>query len=224
MATILLLHGAIGSEAQLFPLRDKLSMTHRVLSMNFSGHGGKEITHPFSIKYFAEEVVAFLHQQQIDRVTIFGYSMGGYVGLYLARHFPLIVERVITFATKFEWTPEIAAKEVKLLQAEVIEQKLPKFAALLQQRHLPQDWKRILQYTAAMMQEMGQENPLTTEDLEMISCPVLLMIGDSDKMVSIEETLAVYRKLPNAQLTVLPKTQHPIEQVFIGDIIYFISR
>ncbi len=223
MATILLLHGAIGSEEQLFPLRDKLSDSNQVHSMNFSGHGGKEISHPFSIKYFAEEVVAFLQQHQIERVTIFGYSMGGYVALYLARHLPLIVERVITLATKFDWNPEIAAKEVKLLQPEIIEQRLPKFAETLQQRHFPQDWKQVMQNTAAMMLEMGQENPLTSEDMAMISCPVLLMIGDRDKMVSIEETLAVYRKLPNAQFTVLPKTQHLIEQVFIGDIIYFIS-
>lgn len=224
MATILLLHGAIGSEEQLFPIRDKLSNGNRVVTMNFSGHGGREISHPFSIKHFADEVLAFLQQNQIDRVAIFGYSMGGYVGLYLARHFPSVVERVITLATKFEWTPETAVKEIKLLKPEVIEQKLPKFAEQLHQRHHPQDWKQVMQYTAAMMVEMGQENPLTTEDIAMIDCPVLLMIGDRDKMVSIEETVAIYRQLPNAQLVVLPQTQHPIEQVIIGDIIYFISR
>lgn len=60
MATILLLHGAIGSEEQLFPLREKLSNGNREVTMNFSGHGGREISHPFSIKHFVEEVLAFL--------------------------------------------------------------------------------------------------------------------------------------------------------------------
>jgi hypothetical protein len=42
---------------------------------------------------------------------------------------------------------------------------------------------------------------------------ILIGIGDKDVMVTLEETIEVYRKLPNAALVVLPNTQHPIEKV-----------
>jgi pimeloyl-ACP methyl ester carboxylesterase len=45
------------------------------------------------------------------------------------------------------------------------------------------------------------------EDLKRISIPVLVMAGDHD-LVSLEETLEIYRGLPHAQLMILPGTGH----------------
>ena len=39
------------------------------------------------------------------------------------------------------------------------------------------------------------------------------MLGDRDKMVTIEETVEVYRTVSNCQLNILPNTPHPIEQI-----------
>jgi pimeloyl-ACP methyl ester carboxylesterase len=41
-------------------------------------------------------------------------------------------------------------------------------------------------------------------------------VGDRDKMVTIEETLAAYRRLPNGRFIVLPDTPHPLEKVSPG--------
>ena len=41
----------------------------------------------------------------------------------------------------------------------------------------------------------------------------MLMLGDRDKMVSIEETVNVYRQLTDARFSVLPGTPHAIEAV-----------
>ena len=42
------------------------------------------------------------------------------------------------------------------------------------------------------------------------------MLGDRDKMVSLDETVAVYKSLPNAEMCVLPNTPHPLEQADTG--------
>ena len=39
------------------------------------------------------------------------------------------------------------------------------------------------------------------------------MLGDRDKMVTLDETVEVYKNLPQAQLAILPNTPHPIEKV-----------
>ncbi len=212
MQHLLLLHGAIGSSAQLKELQSKLSGSFTVHLFDFPGHGGKPLPNNFSIAEFADSVAAFLQQEQLSAVDVFGYSMGGYVALYLAKHHPALVNNIATLATKFEWNEAIAAKEVKMLQADVIEQKLPSFAETLQQRHAPQDWKKVLHKTAEMLLQMGKDNPLKL-DYHNIQHQTLIMLGDKDKMVSLEETEAVSKALSNAEFKLLTDTPHPIEQV-----------
>ena len=212
MQPILLLHGAIGAKDQLAGIEELLSDSFAVHSLNFGGHGGSALTaNPFSIRLFADEVIGYLNSRGIDRTSIFGYSMGGYVALYLAVKHPERIDKIMTLATKFSWDEAIAAKEIKMLDAGKITEKLPGFAATLKARHAPNDWTLILERTAAMLVEMGNDNPLEIADYAHIQQPVLVMLGDRDKMVSLDETLQVYKALPNAQLAVLPNTAHPIE-------------
>ena len=214
MEHILLLHGAIGSKDQFYPIVQKLAGSFTVHNLNFSGHGGSPfIDVSFSIKLFASKVVAFLDKKGIDSTHIFGFSMGGYVAMYLAKHHPQKIKKIITLATKFNWDNAIAAQEIKMLNTDKIEEKLPDFAAALQKRHAPNDWKIVLQKTAAMLTAMGKDNPLKPADYSTIQHLVLLMLGDRDKMVTLDETIEVYKNLPQAQLAILPNTAHPIEMV-----------
>ena len=68
MQPLLLLHGAIGAEQQLKPLADKLARNFKVYTYGFPGHGGKPVTsEPFSIKLFADSVLQYLEEQQLDK-------------------------------------------------------------------------------------------------------------------------------------------------------------
>lgn len=213
MQHLLLLHGAIGSEEQLFPLRDLLRDRFTIHSLNFSGHGGKVLPVSMSMDLFANEVLDYVEQKQLTALQIFGYSMGGYVGMYLAHQHPHLVTKLATLGTKYIWTPEIASKETRMLQADVIEQKVPAFAQALSERHGIKEWKTVLSLTASMLLELGAK-PLLTEDLlHQIQTKSLLLIGEKDTMVSVEETSIIAKYLPNAALKVLPNTAHPIEQV-----------
>lgn len=212
-ANLLLLHGAIGAKDQLQPLAAQLGEHYTVHTLNFSGHGGEAMRERFSIPAFAEDVMTYMQEKGIEKANIFGYSMGGYVALYLAKTQPGKVNKIFTLATKFLWSPEIAQREIKMLDAEKIAAKLPAFAQALEKRHAPNDWKTVLERTATMMIEMGARNPLQLADYVNISHPVMISIGDKDTMVTLEETIDVYRQLPDANLLVLPETQHPIEKV-----------
>jgi len=211
-----LLHGAIGAKDQLQPLADLLNNDFNVHTFNFSGHGGKLFTEePFSIKAFAAELEEILLTQQIQHASVFGYSMGGYVALYLAKQQPQLFTEIVTLATKFQWDETIAAKEVAMLNAERILEKVPAFAEQLKQRHAPNDWTLVLVKTKDMLLQMGKENPLLLSDYATINQPVLLLLGDDDKMVTREETEAVQNALPNSRFQLLEQTAHPIEKVNI---------
>jgi esterase/lipase len=215
MQHLLLLHGAIGSADQLKPFANVLEQKYIVHTPNFSGHGGKQDIPNFCIESFADDVLNYIHQYNIENVSVFGYSMGGYVALYLAKHHPEKIGKVFTFATKFLWNPVIAQQEIKMLDANKIAEKIPAFAQALEKRHSPNDWKAVLKKTADMMIALGTDNPLKKEDYEHIQQPVLIGIGDKDTMVTLEETIEVYRTLKQGNLIVLPQTPHLIEKVAV---------
>jgi pimeloyl-ACP methyl ester carboxylesterase len=70
----------------------------------------------------------------------------------------------------------------------------------------------VLEKTAAMMMEMGKQPPLTPGELSQIKNPVIVSVGDRDKMVSMQETMEASSRIPNAHFLVLRDTLHPIEQ------------
>jgi pimeloyl-ACP methyl ester carboxylesterase len=224
MQHLILLHGALGSSEQFKVLEQSLSSHYQVHVPNFPGHGGTGLQQEFSIQFFAKYLEEYIEQHNLKGASVFGYSMGGYVAMYLAKEKPELIGKIITLATKWSWSEEIAAHEVKMLQPEVIEQKLPQFAQALEQRHAPDDWKELLHKTADMMLQMGKNNPLKHEDLAQVTTPSLIMLGDRDKMVSLQETVEAYQHIPGAQLAVLPKTPHPIEQADTEMVAFFIRR
>ncbi|MCG3167086.1 MAG: 2-succinyl-6-hydroxy-2,4-cyclohexadiene-1-carboxylate synthase [Bacteroidia bacterium] len=213
MQKLLLLHGAIGSSKQFDALVPLLQNQFEVYILDFSGHGGKPIPDkPFSIELFAKDVLNWLEEKKIETINIFGYSMGGYVTLYLAKHQAEKVGKVFTLATKFNWNAEGAAKEAAMLNPEKIAAKVPAFANALEQKH-GENWKTVLIKTADMMINLGKSPALSMTDLAAVQQPVQISVGDKDNMVTLEETIAAYRQLKNAQLLVLPQTQHPFEKV-----------
>ncbi len=214
MSNLLILHGAIGSVKQFTHLIKFLESDYNVYALDFSGHGGSAIPDDhFSIEMFANDVLEWMDQKSFDKIDIFGYSMGGYVGLFLARFYPEKIGKVFTLATKFHWHEETAQREASMLDPDSITEKLPAFAEELKHRHSPADWRVVMQKTAEMMIALGHNNTLKDADYQKIENEVLVGVGDRDKMVSVEETVGVFRKLPNGRLLVLPNTPHPIEKV-----------
>ncbi len=217
MKKLLLLHGAIGAASQFDKLREELKTELKdkfeIHTMNFSGHGGEAMPDKFSIELFADDVVKYLEKNNLKNIDVFGYSMGGYVALYIASQHSNKVNRIFTTATKFDWNEESSVKESKMLNPAKIEEKIPAFAKSLEKRHSPSDWKVILNKTAEMMIDLGKKPVLTDEVLEKIENEVLISVGDKDTMVTLEETANAAGKLKNGKLFIFSETEHPIEKM-----------
>lgn len=59
---LLILHGALGSEVQLQPLKELLANDFNVHTLNFEGHGERTSNRVFAMEYFAENIVEKLHE------------------------------------------------------------------------------------------------------------------------------------------------------------------
>src|SRR4051812_41740520 len=104
MKDIILLHGAIGAADQLEPLKALLKEKYKVFTFNFSGHGKMPFQTNFGIEQFALELENFITANNLFQPTIFGYSMSGYVAVYLAHTKPDLLGNIITLGTKWEWS------------------------------------------------------------------------------------------------------------------------
>lgn len=222
--SILLLHGALADQNQfegLIPLLEKQFSIHVI---SFPGHGatplGKNV---FTIESFAAYVLDYLKNHNLSKPLVFGYSMGGYVGLYLASRIQDSLSGIVTLATKIDWTIESAAKEVKQLDPDKILEKVPKFAEKLSRIHGPENWRNVVIRTGLLMTELGR-SALNEEDFKSINVPVAMMIGDRDSMVDLNSAKAVCNLIPNSRFVVLQNTEHPFEKADLASIADYLRK
>ncbi|MBN2060318.1 MAG: alpha/beta hydrolase [Deltaproteobacteria bacterium] len=211
---LLLLHGALGAGIQFETLTPYLENRFDVHAPDFEGHGRSEVKdRPFSMKNFSENVLEYMDANGIKQADIFGHSLGGHVGLYMAAFFTERINGVFTLGTKFLWTPEIAEKENALLDPDKIREKVPHYAGMLEERHVASGWEVLLGKAKDFHNFLAVNNPLRDEDIEKIEKKVRICLGDRDKMVTIEESLRIYHLLKDGEFQILPRTPHPLEKV-----------
>lgn len=215
MATLLLLHGALGSASQVAPLGALLADAHDVHAVELEGHGDTPPSETsYNVGRFAQGVREFMSERRIERAAIFGYSMGGYVALHLAAESPDLVTSVATLATKLAWTPAVAARETSRLIPATIRAKVPAFADVLERRHANAGgWETVLAKTSALMIELGERPVVDTATFARLPQRIRLLVGDRDNVVTVDETAAAARAIGRGELGVLPSTSHPFEQV-----------
>jgi len=213
---LLLLHGALGSETSMEPLKALLEKDAVVHTLSFAGHGNTPASADgMRLASLSQEIIVALEATPADKVWLLGYSMGGYLALYTALLQHKKIAGVITLATKMHWDPSIAAEECKKLNPEIIEQKVPKFAQYLATLHGADSWKPLLRETALFLEELGQTNALGLENLKNISVPCCFTLGEQDTMVTVAETEAAANAM-GAAFHLLPNSEHPIEKTNVS--------
>lgn len=211
MENLVIIHGAIGATDQMIPLGDLLKEEFNVHYLEFSGHGLKaDVDSSFTMQAFQDELKAFI--DDLGNAHVFGYSMGGFVALLLASTSYSKITSITTLGTKMKWNEEIAEKESRMLNPEKIEEKVPAFAQALEVRH-GSNWKNVLIKTQTLLMRQGIEKPINEDSMSCVQCPVQLLLGDQDEMVSKEETEEVLSWIPNASFSILSNSKHPIERV-----------
>lgn len=204
-------HGALGCAQQLESVLKPFSEHANLHTFDFPGHGALT-SDEISMENCVAAAHSYILKNKLAGAPIFGFSMGGYVALILAQRYPELVGHVITLGTKWDWNPRITSEEVKKLDADVIQEKVPKYAKTLQSWH-GQSWKQVLNQTKTLMQGLS-EKPYFDDDIyQSIQHPVLFCRAVKDDLVTREETIHAAWMLPNGQFAQVLESKHPIEKV-----------
>ncbi len=209
---LLILHGANGCRTEMNPWRDALSGHFNTHVLNLAGHGGRELPPTFTMAGYANDLLGQLDKLQLQQPVILGYSFGGVVALYLARHFPQRVAAVITVATQWTYDDTAIGHVAHLLQ-------VPRLTALAHRRdhlsrvHYPNDWRKLVELLNTMFKSFAHEPPLTPDDLEQIACPSLILSGSSDPLAGADETVDLHRRLHGSELALYRGPAHPADKI-----------
>jgi pimeloyl-ACP methyl ester carboxylesterase len=205
-APLVLLHGGLCTIDSCFgkviPL---LARTRKVIALEQQAHGHtNDLDRPLDFDQMAKDTIALLQQLKIEKADFLGYSVGGAVGLRVAIRQPALVRRLIVLAAGHSndgWDPA-ALKGMALLTPDAI-------PALFRDAYAktapePKRWPVLVE---KIKQLAVTAKPIPTDQVRGIRVPVLVMVGDHD-IIRPEYAVQLYHLLPQAQLAVLPGSDH----------------
>jgi pimeloyl-ACP methyl ester carboxylesterase len=165
----------------------------------------------------ADDVAALIKALGLQRPLVLGYSDGGQIALELGMRYPGMAGALVLGGTQFRFSEAYLEAVRELLSiadgeegvdTERLKREQPDLIAYLREGHGhvygPEYWKTYVRQIASLWM-----TPLryTDEDLAAVTDPVLLLVGDRDG-VSTEESVELFRLLPNAELAVAPASDH----------------
>ena len=189
--TLVLLHGGGDSGEHSFEHQlDVFLQHHRIIAPDQVGQGHTpDVSGPLSYSSMAQDTATLLQSLKLERVDVVGFSDGGILALMLAVRHPELVRRLVISGVNI--SPEgLTADELQGLRDAQI--KTP---------------TTIAEKLAKLWLTSPTESELSLAMLSKIERPVLVISGDRDA-ITLEHTLQIFHALPQAELCVLPGTDH----------------
>lgn len=188
---LLLLHGGGESGEQSFEHQfADFSKHHQIFAPDQVGQGyTPEVPGALSYTGMMEDTAALLQHLGLRRVDVIGFSDGGVLALMLALRHPELVRRVVVSGVNI--APDG-------LNPEDLEE--------LRGSQTPNP-KTIDEKLAHLWLTSPTTAELSVGLLRQIVQPVLIISGDRDA-ITLEHTLKIFHALTNADLCVLPDTDH----------------
>ncbi|MHC5308504.1 alpha/beta fold hydrolase [Myroides sp. LJL116] len=95
---LLFLHGFLEDSSIWEYFIPYFSQTHQVITVDFFGHGRSSVNldgpNP-TLSDIADDLFDLLESLEINKATLIGHSMGGYLALEFAEHYPTYVQQLI---------------------------------------------------------------------------------------------------------------------------------
>lgn len=226
MPIIVFLPGLASSKEQWNTFLPLVPPNFGVISIELRSHGKNEISiTPLTIEQMTKDVMDVVQQSKATTVHLVGYSLGGYIGLNLARKRLDIVKSLTMHATKFFWNEAIYTTMNMLVSPHLLLEKNPKAAQFMLQDH-GEKWQEVLKAGQDVLTEV-YTNGLQVEDVLSVECPVVVSVGAFDEFIPVSEAADLATALPKGTLQVLPFVKHSLKtvppQVFIASVLATIA-
>lgn len=202
---IVLLHGFLENKKMWQEYVKLFSEKHRVITIDLLGHGESDcLGYVHSMEDNANAVHEVLEHLKIEKATILGHSMGGYVGLAFAELFPNNIQKLVLLnSTSKEDSAEKKLNRTRAIKA--VKQNYVNFVSLAIGNLFSENNRTRLANEIEKAKVQALKTPLQgivaslegmkiRQDREALLhknlFPVLLILGKKDPVLNYEESLS----------------------------------
>ncbi len=221
---LILLHGLFGMGSNLSMIARSLAEHFQVYSLDLRNHGRSPRADSMRFSEMANDVVAFMDQQQLGRVQLLGHSLGGKVAMQLALQCPERVERLVVAdiapvaysghhddvfaglnAVDLDTLSSRGDAEAILAQS-ITEVGVRQFILknLYRNQQGKFEWRLNISAIEHCYSDLRQANQSDTP----FTGPALFIKGELSNYIKEEHRAAIERLFPSAQLKVIQNTGH----------------
>lgn len=221
---LLLLHGYLETLYIWEEFREMLPDSYRIIAIDLPGHGlSGSHTESNTMQFIAETIYQFLSSKSVQKLTIAGHSMGGYVAQQFLRQYPDMVEALVHInSSPYADNPDKRSqreKEINLIgQGRLLslaQIAIPNMYSKVNLRKCDRKISETVEICethdpmgicAVVRGLMARSD--SVELLRETNVPVLFIFGDSDTYASPEMISNVVTSLPNAVCKVISGVGH----------------
>jgi len=193
---------------------------YRVLVPDLPGFGKTEAPKSvWGVKEYADFILQFAEMLRLHRFILFGHSFGGQVAVWFAAAHPEKLEKLILVAPAairkepgprenvIKYVAKAGSIALSLIPSEKIQGFLRKVFSRIIGRS---DYLEAGEIKRKIMQKVIRED--LSELFSHISTNTLLLWGEKDRPVPIEDAYVIKRQLPNSSLKIIPGAGHRIHR------------
>jgi pimeloyl-ACP methyl ester carboxylesterase len=233
---VVLLHGGLATaEMSWRTAMEALAGRYRVVAPDARGHGGtNNPSDRLRYDQLADDVADLVDALALDRPFVIGHSDGGQVALEFGLRHPGRARGLVLSGTMTEPTPGYVGGvagwgftgpgtfDAAAIEASFGEDYEP---TRLAHEHAsdPERWSAFLGQIADLWLTLPS---YTDEQLGTITDPTLVATGDRDELADLVQAERLYRRIPGAELAIVPNAGHGAadEPIFWQIVLRFLSQ
>lgn len=232
---LILLHGGTVTSSMWQSQIPSFAQHFRVIALDSRGHGKtNNPTGEFRYRLLADDVAAFVQAMGITKPLICGYSDGGQIALEIGMCYPNLTAASVVGAAWYKFSEAylnslqaLGIEGPGVVNIEQVQRAVPDLVKLWKTEHSwtddPEYWQTLVKQISTMW---WTSLDYAAEDFQKIIEPTLILIGDRDGMIELEQAVEMYQLIPNAELTILPNRTHmsTTDQLFTDTVLDFLLR
>lgn len=221
---IIFIHGFPFNKEMWNKQLEALSESFRVIAYDVRGHGNSYSgTDDFSIELFVNDLLLLMDAIEIEKATLCGLSMGGYIALKAMENFPQRFDSLVLCDTNCTAdSPEAKEKRMKAIEI-ILEKGVAKFAddsiknffaaeSFIKKKDVIAEVREIMVNTtekSVIKTLLALSRRLETcSTLCKIKVPVLILVGEEDKITPPEAAQFMKNEIHGSVMSVIENAGH----------------
>lgn len=214
---LILLHGGTSTSQTWQPFLPIFMPYFRVITPDSRAHGrSNNPAGMLSYRLMADDIAAFIQALNLDQPLVFGYSDGGQIAMELGMHYPGLARALVIGAAWYKFSPTydhmmkaVGFEGLGEVNIERIMMESPDWVEEMKRDHVsapnPDYWQTLLKQISVMWWTALDYG---AEDFRKIVEPSLVVLGDRDGMIELQQAVDEYQLITKAELFIIPNATH----------------